>query len=234
MADNLPRARVCDAAPIWNSRTRASKASTKWASRSVVECPDCDIEYFAFVQPRTSQHGARVMAARKPATRARRPCSAICSSRVLEPQRRRPTYGAATASMRWTASASPRARRRERVRNGREHPQEHAGMSFNYRATPAQRQYALGLMHKLELDQRFVTLATLRYFKLAQLPPPLGRHAARRGPAGAFAAADFRADRRAEEGRRGMNTHLAERIVALLLVHTALMASEIAQRAQRR
>lgn len=46
-------------------------------------------------------------------------------------------------------------------------------MSFNYRATPAQRQYALGLMHKLELDPRVVTLATLRYFMLAHLPPPL-------------------------------------------------------------
>ena len=46
-------------------------------------------------------------------------------------------------------------------------------MSFSFFATPAQRQYALGLMRKLELDDKFVTLMTLRYFKLAGLPPPI-------------------------------------------------------------
>jgi hypothetical protein len=45
-------------------------------------------------------------------------------------------------------------------------------MSFRYNASPAQRNYALGLMHQLELDSRCITLQHARYFKLAQLPPP--------------------------------------------------------------
>lgn len=45
-------------------------------------------------------------------------------------------------------------------------------MAFPYYCSKAQRELALDLMRQLELDERVVTLMTIRVFGLAKLPPP--------------------------------------------------------------
>lgn len=49
-------------------------------------------------------------------------------------------------------------------------------MAYAYRCSDAQRATALRLMREMELDERVVTLMTIRQFDLAGLPPPFEGH----------------------------------------------------------